>query len=183
MQDDRWEVRVFPEEDAASITRAMTEGADGELEAGYRTDIYLLASDERLLPKIRGGELFEIKELIEEKGGCARWMMAVSAPFPVAGETLSAILPSAALMDDAKSLCRAGKEAGLQVIEVRKHRRLFAFGESRAEITDVMAEGRTWRSFGIETPQLEDCRELARSLHLADHENEDYGGFLRRTLR
>lgn len=178
MMDDRWEYRIWPD-DPAPLAGTMAAMADAELAAESRTDHYLLTGDDRLLAKIRGGERFEVKELIETRGGCERWMLAISEPFPVGAVSLERLLGQARDMPTAKALIEAAASF-LTILSVRKNRRLFRLGAAIGEITSVDLGKQTFSTLAIEVPTADECAGLAVKLGFADHDNTDYGSFLRR---
>lgn len=177
MQDDRWEYRIWPE-DAALLSRTMADHADEELAAEFRTDHYLLPADDRINAKIRGGELFEIKELLETRQGAEHWMMVISQTFPVGAKSFEQLLGDARDMPTARALIDAAQES-LQVFEVRKHRRRFALGAAEGEIVSIMTGEHTASSLCIEAPDPETCLKLGEELGFAEFDNIGYGTYLR----
>lgn len=181
MDDARWEYRIWPEDTEPYASR-ISARAGSQPAAEARTDTYLLTADENLLAKIRGGERFEIKELLETRRGCERWMLAVSTPFPVGARHLEQLLGDARDMPTAKALIEAAQET-LQIVSVRKDRLLFSIGTTRAEITRVSLSGRSAISVALEAPDADSCARFAEELGLAESENIDYGSMLRAVFR
>lgn len=179
MQDDRWEYRVWLP-DAGDLSRRIADAARFELESETRTDHYFLTAEDRLLAKIRGGETFEIKELLETRSGCEHWMMAVSNRFPPGTRSLDRLVGEARDVPAAAALIAAAGQS-IAILEVKKARRRFALGASgaEAEVTAVTHHGRTHHTVAVEVPDFETCAAIVQSLGMDSLENIDYGSFLR----
>lgn len=181
MHDDRWERRAWFEGPHEAGERLSREGE--EIGAAYRTDTYLLAADEALLTKLRGGELFEVKRRLDVRDGLERWVMEASLPFPLGAEDAAAVLPGApahALASPAALTAYAETVPGLTVVPMRKHRRRYRLGEAEAEVTAVQAGERIVETVGVEAATFEAARTAAERLGTSGLPNEGYGAWLRR---
>ncbi|GGY36102.1 hypothetical protein [Parvularcula lutaonensis] len=176
MRDDRWEYRIWPESGAEKVAR-ITSLLGQELKSEYRSDVYFLTPAEHISAKIRGGKLFEVKELLENRGGCERWVKAVEQP--VSGSrTLDGLLGEAKETELGKALLEAAI-GSIAIVDVRKHRRLFQCGTSEVEATSVMVAGKRLDTLALESPSYEECSEIASKLGFMEQDNTDYGTVLR----
>jgi hypothetical protein len=175
MQDERWEFRVWTrtEEAAEKLARLAPEEAG----AAYRTDTYLLISDDRLLVKIRSGQRFEVKRLLGTDGSLQHWRMECSLPFPLSGEGLPAAFPERRYETPPDLFKSLGAET--PIVPIRKHRRRYVLDGAEAEVTSVISGQARFDTVGIEAPQQEACRRTADLLGIGDLPNTDYGAFLR----
>lgn len=138
-----------------------------------RTDLYLLPPGRPdLLPKLRGGERFEIKQLLEVREGLERWELSLSDPLPLcrtarerARELLGEALPNGEL--DPPVLAHLGWIA----LRVDKARRRWRRDRTTVEVTDT--------SLGLtvaaEEPDRRTLLGVVRLLDLCDLANEHYG--------
>jgi hypothetical protein len=184
MEDDRWEYRIWAgADDLVPLSTRVAEAAEGEADAQYRTDVYLLGTDEAVSAKLRFGRVLEVKELLGTKGVAEHWLLAASAEPPFPGDVLQRLGLAAADAGSPDSLVAAAEAKGFRALAVRKHRRRFTLDGGEAEITDVMFEKKIFATIGIETPAYEACVAIAERLGLTEYENTDYGSFLRDQLR
>ncbi|WP_375207029.1 hypothetical protein [Hyphococcus sp.] len=151
-----------------------------------RIDIYLLPrNNQGLLPKIRGGESFEIKRRLNISESFERWEVAVQKDFPLSAKTVAHILH---ILDEHRLEVvrlpdsRAAVEffgPCLDTLCVPKMRRLFKSNGCRAEITHVLISLKPYETVAFES---EDPNEIAGNLekfHLKECDNKNYGAMLR----
>jgi hypothetical protein len=174
MKDERWEVRIWaaPGDRAAAIAQDLSEK-----DAEYRTDTYLLTTEPRDLVKLRGGKRLEAKRLLRTEGGAEHWGLAWASGFPTEPHEVLG-LGSTPLADPPAFRRRAG-EAGLPLVEVRKHRRRYEAEGACVEVTAVMIGTARYDTLGIEADTLKSVRALAARYGLDRHPNLHYGAFLR----
>lgn len=176
MRDDRWEYRIWPESGAEKVAR-ITSLLGKELKSEYRSDHYFLTSAENISAKIRGGKLFEVKELLENRSGCEHWRKSVRQQVG-ASRTLDGLLGEAKDTELGRALMMSAIDS-IAIIDVRKHRRLFQCGNSEVEATSVMVGGQRLDTLALESPSYEECAEIASKLGFTEHDNTDYGTVLR----
>lgn len=176
MADERWEFRAWA--GTLSAFSHVAHPDDDAVTTEERRDTYILTGDPASTIKIRGGELFEVKRMLREKGGCQLWEMANSVPFPVDDDVLHAWLPAHVHASDPQSLISSAASCAC-IREVGKQRHLFAVSDADVELASITIDERRFATVCIETKSFRTCRRLVEEFQLQAFENKAYGSFLR----
>ena len=137
----RWEFRCWPPADLASgIAVRLDTAADWQrLPDERRTDTYLLPPDRPdFMPKLRGGERFEVKRRLEVRDVLQRWELALSENWPLDAEARQR---TKGLFKDHAAALSTGTDAlaalGWTVEQVGKKRQRWERDEMMLEVTDT----------------------------------------------
>ncbi len=177
--ETRWEFRCWPCD--VSPLWAQIEREYVRHDEERRTDTYFLSSARKdLMPKLRGGDRFEIKQLMETRDALEKWSLPISVPSPLVKADAERI---AVFFKDisAERLTGCGGEQ-LEVLfgsichthRVEKHRALFTLGDLQAELTAARAHGSIAFSVGFECEDAETLHTEHHRLGLSAFENIAY---------
>lgn len=180
----RYEFRCW-RDDVTGVLQNFQKNFD-DLGVEERIDIYLLPrKDQGVLPKIRGGDSFEIKRRLNMSESFERWEVAVQKDFPLSAKTVAHILDildepqlEAVRLPDSRAAVEFFAPY-FDVLCVPKMRRLFKGNGCRAEITHVLISLKPYETVAFES---EDPSEIAGNLkkfRLSDCDNKNYGAILR----
>ena len=176
----RWEVRRWPTRAGAEALARRLADRESEWERlpdEWRTDTYLLPPDRPdLLPKLRGGERFEVKRRLEVRDGLELWDMPLSEPWPPsrtvrerAAELLGRALPTG-------EPDRAALDwLGWTVAPVDKARRRWSHEGTTVEVTETTLG---W-TVAFEEPGHDTLLARLARLDLPTMPNRGYGARLR----
>jgi exopolyphosphatase/guanosine-5'-triphosphate,3'-diphosphate pyrophosphatase len=185
----RWEWRTFCGDLSAVRARLSALASTGVQESD---EVYLLSSWCDASVKIRAG-LLDVKQLEQrDASGLEQWRPVLKADFPLPASTVVQIfeilrLPVPALSRPAYSqeallgeLVRP--EPKLRTLGVHKVRTRYRIGSCLAETTDVKAEGRSIRTFAIESEDRVAVLQTVRELGLSEVPNQNYPGALKELI-
>ena len=185
----RWEWRTFGSSFGAADD-ALSKLASGNAPV-ESTELYLLSTDDANV-KIRDG-LMDTKVLREvDEAGLERWEPVMKQRFPLsaedAGRVLEALgIPRPRKMRPAYELDELLEElvwpsGAVKEAEIKKRRARFQVEGCMAELTEVMADGRSTRSVAIESEDASAVVEAVRSVGLDGFVNTSYPRGLRALL-
>jgi len=185
----RWEWRTFGSSfGAADDALSKLASGDDPIES---EELYLLATDDANV-KVRDG-LMDIKVLREvDRAGLERWEPVMKQGFPLsaedAGRALEALDISApSQMRPAYELDRFLEElvrpsGAVREAKIEKRRTRFQVNGCTAELTEVIAGGRSTRSVAIESEDASAVVQAVRGLGLDAYVNTSYPRGLRALL-
>lgn len=177
----RWEWRTF------GCSFGAADDALGELASSddpkESDELYLLATDDGNV-KVRDG-LMDIKVLREvDPAGLERWEPVMKHSFPLAAEDVFLVLevlrvPQPRLTRSAYDLEELLDElvrpiGAVREAEIHKRRTRFTLGGCMAELTDVIADGRSTRTVAVESEDAGAVLEAVRSVGLDNYLNVSY---------
>jgi len=184
----RWEWRTFgwdfgPAEDVF-IAWAPEQVKESD-------EIYLVAPGGENV-KVRD-DLLEIKALLEVNDeGLERWEPVMKAPFPLSTEVAARVFqalgrPVPAFTADAYPLEEFLRElieanAFARIVRVHKRRVKYMVGGCTAEVSEVQADGKTWRTVAIESEDPAAVIAAVRDVGLGGWANTSYPKVLRRLV-
>jgi exopolyphosphatase / guanosine-5'-triphosphate,3'-diphosphate pyrophosphatase len=174
----RWEWRTFGESFGAA-ERLLAQGGAGRLEES--DEIYLLSEESDASVKVRD-DLMDVKRLEAVDGnGLEQWRPVLKASFPLAATDVAAVLealgvPARGLGRDSYTLEELVGElvqpdAALVNVAVHKRRVHYEFGGCMAELSEVLAAGRSARTIAVEAEDPALVIAAVRELQLADRPN------------
>ena len=142
--------------------------------------------------KVRA-DLMDIKQLLATDAfGLQQWTPVLKASFPIDRANVERVfealhVPVPILDRDAWTLDEflrelAGQSRGIQAVSVHKRRVRYAPNGCSGEITDVVADGRSARTFAVEGEDAAAVADQVRTLGLADFLNTAYPAGLARIL-
>jgi len=185
----RWEWRTFGSSFGAADD-ALSELASGG-DSMESDELYLLSTDDANV-KIRDG-LMDIKVLREVDGaGLERWEPVLKRGFPLPAEDAGRVLdplgvprppqirPAYELGEFLEELVRPS--GTVRETEIQKHRTRFQVEGCMAELTDVIADGRSTRTVAVESEDASAVVRAVRSLGLDGYVNTSYPRGLRALL-
>jgi exopolyphosphatase/guanosine-5'-triphosphate,3'-diphosphate pyrophosphatase len=177
----RWEWRTFGSSFGAADDALAELASSGDPKES--DELYLLATDDGNV-KVRDG-LMDIKVLREvDPAGLERWEPVMKHGFPLAAEDVSFVLQVLRvrqprltrsaydldqLLDELVRSIGAVREA-----EIHKRRTRFTLGGCMAELTDVIADGRSTRTVAVESEDAGAVLEAVRSVGLDNYLNVSY---------
>jgi exopolyphosphatase/guanosine-5'-triphosphate,3'-diphosphate pyrophosphatase len=185
----RWEWRTFgssfgPAEDAVSELASGSDPIESE-------ELYLLSTDDANV-KIRDG-LMDIKVLREvDRAGLERWEPVVKQGFPLSAEDAGRVLEALGISRPGEM--RPAYELGgfleelvrpsgaVREAKIEKRRARFRVNGCMAELTEVIAAGRSTRSVAIESEDAAAVVEAVRGVGLGGYINTSYPRGLRALL-
>ncbi len=174
----RWEFRCWPPADILAAVAARVDAA-GEwhpLPDERRTDTYLLPPGRPdLMPKLRGGERFEIKRRLEVRDGLELWEMALSEDWPLgpeAGERAAERLAPFHLPPDLES--GSVGTGDWRIVALDKARRRWRDERGTVEVTRVTAPQVDRFAVAFEGARPQDARTVIEALGLASQRNQSY---------
>ena len=177
----RWEWRTFGSSfGAADDALAELASSDDPKESD---ELYLLATDDGNV-KVRDG-LMDIKVLREvDPAGLERWEPVMKRSFPLAAEDVFLVLevlrvPQPRLTRSAydleELLDKLVRPIGaVREAEIHKRRTRFTLGGCMAELTDVIADGRSTRTVAVESEDAGAVLDAVRSVGLDNYLNVSY---------
>jgi len=185
----RWEWRTFGSSFGAA-NDALSKLASG-IDPAESTELYLLSTDEANV-KIRDG-LMDIKVLREIDGaGLERWEPVLKHGFPLSAEDAVHVLdalgvsappqmrPAYELDEFLEELVRPS--GAVREAEIEKRRIRFQVNGCMAELTEVIADGRSTRSAAIESEDASAVVGAVRGVGLDGYVNTSYPRGLRALL-
>jgi exopolyphosphatase/guanosine-5'-triphosphate,3'-diphosphate pyrophosphatase len=185
----RWEWRTFgssfgPAEDAVSELASGSDHIESE-------ELYLLSTDDANV-KIRDG-LMDIKVLREvDRAGLERWEPVMKQGFPLSAEDAGRVLEALGISRPGEM--RPAYELGgfleelvrpsgaVREAKIEKRRARFQVNGCMAELTEVIAGGRSTRSVAIESEDASAVVEAVRGVGLGGYINTSYPRGLRALL-
>jgi exopolyphosphatase/guanosine-5'-triphosphate,3'-diphosphate pyrophosphatase len=177
----RWEWRTF----GGDLSPALTYLADKVPEAKQESDeVYLLSSRCEASVKARAGFL-DVKQLEQRDcNGLEQWRPILKATFPLPAETVTQVfdvlhLPSPAFArptysQDALMAELVRPAPRLRALGVHKARTRFRIGDCLAELTDVTTNGRSFRTFAVESEDRMAVLQTLKDLGLSKVPNRNY---------
>jgi exopolyphosphatase / guanosine-5'-triphosphate,3'-diphosphate pyrophosphatase len=176
----RWEWRTFGPGARVAETRWRDLAPVGTQESD---EVYLLSGAGETV-KVRA-ELMDIKQLLATDGfGLQQWTPVLKASFPIDRSNVERVfdalhVPVPELDQDAWTLDEfmrklSGPSSGIRAVSVHKRRVRYAPNGCSAEITDVVADGRSAMTFAVEAEDAEAVAGVVRSLRLANYLNTAY---------
>src|SRR5215813_13055352 len=173
----RWEWRTF----GASFGEVDRRFA--ALERGHvqeSDEIYLLSRDTDANVKIRD-RLMDIKTLEQVNAeGLEQWRPVMKGEFPLPAAEVAPGLDAYTLEQLEVELTQASR--GVRVAQVHKRRQRYTVGGCTAEMTEVVADGRTIRTVAIELEDPVRVLTAVREMGLDHFENISYPRGLKRLL-
>ena len=177
----RWEWRTFGSSFGAAEDALAELASSGEPKES--DELYLLSTEDGNV-KVRDG-LMDIKVLREaDQAGLERWEPVMKHPFPLAAEDVSLVLevlrvPQPRLTRSAYDLDELLDElvrpiGAVREAQIHKRRTRFTVGGCMAELTDVIADGRSTRTVAVESEDAEAVLEAVRSVGLDSYLNVSY---------
>ena len=177
----RWEWRTFGSSFGAAEDALAELASSGEPKES--DELYLLSTEDGNV-KVRDG-LMDIKVLREaDQAGLERWEPVMKHPFPLAAEDVSLVLevlrvPQPRLNRSAYDLDELLDElvrpiGAVREAEIHKRRTRFTVGGCMAELTDVIADGRSTRTVAVESEDAGAVLESVRSVGLDNYFNVSY---------
>jgi exopolyphosphatase/guanosine-5'-triphosphate,3'-diphosphate pyrophosphatase len=173
----RWEWRTFGESvpDVESRLRSVL--------APPRTssELYLVVPHADLNLKVRDGVL-ELKELVDVSAeGLERWMPTIKAPFPLGAAVVARLsarlristLPEGTL-DEARWLARLRPLPSLDLVAVRKLRRIGTYAGCTVEVADVWFDADATTSWAVEHADRECVLAVLRECGASPNRNISY---------
>jgi hypothetical protein len=185
-----YEYRAWPEEAetmASTISRSFRPS-----QTEQRTDDYLLPvrpCGGSYLPKIRGGQKFEVKECLGTQAGMEIWKRVVSQKFPLdpgLRGLLASIYPGVLIPRRALETPRRLVQAlapHVFLCRVRKTRQLYRKGPCKAEVTQIEAFGVPAITVALECGRPGPVLEFLDQAPDPHPPNLNYGDWLRHRLR
>lgn len=176
----RWEWRTFGSSFGAAERHIVNLAPTSIQESD---ELYLLSGDGDNV-KVRD-DLMDIKVFIETNSdGLEQWRPVVKAGFPLAAPVvervlLSLKLPVPALARESYTLAQFVDEVApsagtLRPVAVHKRRVRYVIGGCTAEVSDVVADGRSTRTLAIESEDAAAVIAAVRSVGLGDYLNTSY---------
>jgi len=181
----RWEWRSFGQHFGDAETRLMAHGPD---KLQHSDEIYLLSLISDANVKIRDG-LMDIKQLEQtDAHGFELWrpVLKEAFPLPIAAiqEVFAALGITAQPEHDPITLDQLLAEvisnSRLCILHVHKNRTRYHLEDSIAELTEVVADGKTIRTMAIEAEDPAHIAAALRALNLEGIENVSYPRGLKR---
>jgi exopolyphosphatase / guanosine-5'-triphosphate,3'-diphosphate pyrophosphatase len=187
----RWEWRCFGEP-FGSVS--STVGRQPPERVQESDEIYLLSVHGTDAVKVRD-DLMDVKHLIEvDADGLEQWTPVLKAGFPLSAADVGAVLASLqaqaptplsrstyTLDDLLEDVVRPHPD--LLAVHVHKRRERHTIGGCLAEVTDVRADGRSTRTFAIESEDAARVWASVRELGLASRANVSFARGLKALLR
>ena len=181
----RWEWRSFGQHFGDAETCLMAYGPD---KLQHSDEIYLLSSGSDANVKIRDG-LMDIKQLEQtDAHGFELWRPVLKEAFPLPVAAIQSVF--AALGITAKLerlpitldqlLAELISNSSLRILNVHKSRTRYHLEDSIAELTEVVADGKTIRTMAIEAEDPAHIAAALRALNLEGIENVSYPRGLKR---
>ena len=184
----RWEWRTFGPGTRLAVNRWRHVAPVGTQESD---EVYLLSGAGETV-KVRA-DLMDIKQLLATDGfGLQQWNPVLKSSFPIDRSTVERVFD--ALHVDVPELDRdaytldefldqlTGPLRGIRAVFVHKRRVRYAANGCSAEITDVVVDQQTARTFAVEGEDAGAVADEVRALGLADYLNTAYPAGLARIL-
>ena len=175
----RWEWRTFGPAARVAADRWRQLSPVGTQESD---EVYLLSGAGETV-KVRA-ELMDIKQLLAtDSFGLQQWTPVLKASFPIDRSNVERVfdalhVPVPELDRDAWTLDEFMREftgpSGIRAVSVHKRRVRYAPNGCSAEITDVVVDGRSARTFAVEGEDAAAVADEVRTLGLADFLNTAY---------
>lgn len=188
----RCEFRCWPsDEQFAAMERNL---ADWDMESEEtRTDTYVLwARHPEFLPKLRGGDTFEVKQCLASHGRMERWGLVASSGFPLGAEIRHWLARECNFAPCSMArwahsphafLCQVSIEPDWCFIEATKSRRTFTLGPLRGEVTRLACSGETYLTAALESEDHALLEDIISAPPFSGLANRNYGEFLRDITR
>jgi exopolyphosphatase/guanosine-5'-triphosphate,3'-diphosphate pyrophosphatase len=167
----RWEWRSFGSHFGDAETRLKTHGA-GKLQ--HSDEIYLLSSVSDTNVKIRDG-LMDIKQLEQtDTHGFEQWRPVLKESFPLPAAAIKTVFaalgvsstPKLVPITLAQLLAEVASCPTLRTLEVHKARTRYHLEGCMAELTEVVANGKTIRTIAVESEDPVHIAAALRALNL-----------------
>ena len=178
----RYEYRCWP--DDATVFRKVLEYDFDFLKTEERVDVYLINPNEQnYLPKIRGGDHFDIKERIGQFGRLELWTKRCNERFPIRAYWCSVLERLSFLENDLTKTASHPRrlveslQDNIIVRGVNKRRRLYQRESCSAEIAQIEVEGQHFETIAFECLETGFLENFMRRFAI-DLPNAHYGQFL-----
>jgi exopolyphosphatase/guanosine-5'-triphosphate,3'-diphosphate pyrophosphatase len=182
----RWEWRTFCGNLNAIRQRLSAVGSTGVEESD---EVYLLSSLCDASVKIRTG-LLDVKQLEQrDPSGLELYRPVLKADFPLPASTVAQIFEILRLPVPVLSLAAFSQvalldelvkpEPNLRTLSVHKVRTRYRIGDCLVEMTDVLANGRSVRTFAVESEDRVAMLQTVRELGLSGVPHQNYPRALR----
>ena len=181
----RWEWRSFGQHFGDAETCLMAHCPD---KLQHSDEIYLLSLSSDANVKIRDG-LMDIKQLEQtDAHGFELWRPVLKEAFPLPVPAIQAVFAALGITTKQehtpmmldKLLVEVTSNSGLRILEVHKSRTRYQLEDCIAELTEVVADGKTIRTMAIESENPAHIAAALRALNLGGIENVSYPRGLKR---
>ena len=181
----RWEWRSFGQNFGDAETRLIAQGPDY---LQHSDEIYLLSLVSDANVKIRDG-LMDIKQLEQtDAHGFELWRPVLKEAFPLPIAAIQAVFAALGITTTLKHVpitldqlvAELISNSRLCILHVHKNRTRYHLEESIAELTEVVADGKTIRTMAIESENPAHIAAALRALNLGGIENVSYPRGLKR---
>jgi exopolyphosphatase/guanosine-5'-triphosphate,3'-diphosphate pyrophosphatase len=176
----RWEWRSFGSHFGDAEMRLKARGAD---RLQHSDEIYLLSSVCDANVKIRDG-LMDIKQLEQtDTQGFEQWRPVLKEAFPLSAAAIKFVFSSLGVASPPESavpltlnqlLAEVTADSRLYKLEVHKVRARYQLGACMAELTEVVANGKTIRTLAVESENSAHITAALHALGLEGVENVSY---------
>jgi exopolyphosphatase / guanosine-5'-triphosphate,3'-diphosphate pyrophosphatase len=183
----RWEWRSFGSHFGDAEIRLKSRGA-GKLQ--HSDEIYLLSLAYEANVKIREG-LLDIKGL-EQKAvhGFEQWRPVLKEAFPLSAAAIDAVYAALGIESSQdlapitldQLLAEVKSDSRVRTLQVHKKRTRYQVEDCMAELTEVIANGKTIRTIAVESEDPDHITSALRALNLEGLENVSYPRGLKRLL-
>jgi exopolyphosphatase / guanosine-5'-triphosphate,3'-diphosphate pyrophosphatase len=184
----RWEWRSFGTHFGDAEARLKMNGT-GQLQHSH--EIYILSSFSNANVKIRDG-LMDIKQLEQtDIYKFELWRPVIKVVFPLPDAVIQATFAALNVVSPQEHvpitldqfLAEVTSISGLHAIEVHKARSRFHLEDCMAELTEIVANGKTIRTIAVESENPASIAGTLRALGLEGIENVSYPRGLKRLLK
>jgi exopolyphosphatase/guanosine-5'-triphosphate,3'-diphosphate pyrophosphatase len=184
----RWEWRSFGSHFGDAEARLKALGT-GKLQ--HSDEIYLLSSVSDANVKIRDG-LMDIKQLEQtDTHGFEKWRPVLKEAFPLSAAIIEAAFVALGVVSPPESapimldqlLAKVTSDSRLRTLEVHKARTRCHLEGCMAELTEVVANGKTIRTIAVESENPAYIAAALRALALEGVENVSYPRGLKRLVK
>jgi exopolyphosphatase / guanosine-5'-triphosphate,3'-diphosphate pyrophosphatase len=176
----RWEWRSFGSHFGDAEIRLKERGAD---KLQHSDEIYLLSSVSDANVKIRDG-LMDIKQLEQtDTRGFEQWRPVLKEAFPLSAAAIKFVFSSLGVASPLEStipltldqlLAEVTADSRLYKLEVHKVRARYQLEACMAELTEVVANGKTMRTLAVESENSAHITAALHALGLEGVENVSY---------
>jgi exopolyphosphatase/guanosine-5'-triphosphate,3'-diphosphate pyrophosphatase len=184
----RWEWRSFGSHFGDAEARLIAQRAD---KLQHSDEIYLLSSVSDANVKIRNG-LMDIKQLEQtDTHGFELWRPVLKEAFPLPAAAIQAVFAALGVPATQEYapitldqlLAEVTANAKLRTLEVHKARTRFHLEGCMAELTEIVADGKTIRTLAVESEDPDCIAAALRVLDLVGIENVSYPRGLKRLVK
>ncbi len=184
----RWEWRVFGE--GSGLAEAYLAALEAD-KSQASDEIYLLSSICDANVKVRDG-LMDVKELTRtDVHGLEQWRPVMKDAFPLPAADVARVLAALGVKSPLKRAAYTleqilvelvDPDCRLRAVRVHKERTRYTVDGCMAELTEVVADGRTVRTVAVESEDPARVLAALRSLGLDGLENVSYPRGLKRLV-